>query len=77
MRLTSSKQRRAVAGAIGATSVILALVTNEPSGLLVAIGAVSICIGWKEGLAAIAVASLISSVTLLSPEYGSANNQLL
>ena len=70
MELTSSKQRRAVAGAIGAASVLLALFADEPSGLLVAIAAVCICVGWKAGLVAIAAGSLLSSVILLSPAYG-------
>ena len=56
MELTSTIQRRAVAVAIGAASVLLALFASEPSGLLVAIAVVCICIGWKAGLAAIAAA---------------------
>ena len=36
MGLTSMTQRRAVAGAIGAGTVLLALFAGEPSGLLVA-----------------------------------------
>ncbi len=56
MELTSTKQRRAVAGAIGAASVLLALFAGEPSGLLVAIAAICICVGWKAGLVAIAAA---------------------
>src|SRR5262245_15530 len=71
MELTSTKQRRAVAAAISAASVVLALFANEPSGLLVAVAAVCICIGWQAGLAAIAVgAALLSSVMLLSSRYG-------
>ncbi|RWD32575.1 MAG: PAS domain-containing sensor histidine kinase [Mesorhizobium sp.] len=70
MELRSSKQRRAVAGAIGAASVLLTLFANEPSSLLVAVAAVCICVGWKAGLMAIAAASLLSSAILLSPKYG-------
>src|SRR5215470_13746787 len=69
MELTSTIQRRVVAIAVSAAGVLLALLSNEPSGLLVAIAAVCICVGWKAGLAAIAV-GLISSVSLLSPAYG-------
>jgi PAS domain S-box-containing protein len=71
MKLTSTNQRRAVAAAISVVGVILALFANEPSGLLVAIAAVCICIGWQAGLAAIAVgAALLSSLMLLSSKYG-------
>ena len=71
MELTSSVQRRAVALAISVASALLALITNEPSGLLVAVAAVCICVGSRAGLAAIAIGALLSSVTLLSPAYGS------
>lgn len=71
MKLTSTNQRRAVAAAISVAGVILALFASEPSGLLVAIAAVCICIGWQAGLAAIAVgAVLLSSLMLLSSRYG-------
>jgi PAS domain S-box-containing protein len=71
MKLRSMVQRRAVAAAISAASVVLALVANEPSGLLVAIATVCICIGWQAGLAAVAVgAALLSSLMLLYPTYG-------
>src|SRR5262245_34956692 len=70
MVLTSTKQRRAVACVIGAVSVVVALFANEPSALLVAIAAASICLGWKAGLATIAAGGLLSSVILLSPSYG-------
>ena len=70
MELTSTRQRRAVAGAIGAASVLLALFAGEPSALLVAVAAVCICVGWKAGLVAIAVGGLLSSVILFSPAYG-------
>ena len=71
MMLTSMVQRRTVAAAISAASVVLALITNEPAGLLVAVAAASICCGWQMGLAAIAVsAALLSSSMLLSSTYG-------
>jgi PAS domain S-box-containing protein len=72
MELTSMTQRRAVAGAIGAGTVLLALFAGEPSGLLVAIAAICICVGWKAGLAAIAAGSLLSAVILRADgaEYG-------
>src|SRR5262245_52430912 len=55
MKLTSTKQRRAVAAAITAVGVVLALFANEPAGLLVGVAAASICCGWQMGLGAIAV----------------------
>src|SRR5262249_40931590 len=70
MELTSTIQRRVVAIAISAAGFLLALLSNEPSGLLVAIAAVCICVGWKAGLAAIALGGLLSAVSLLSPAYG-------
>ena len=66
MELTSTKQRRAVALAISAASVLLALFVNEPSGLLVAIAAISICIGWEAGLVAVAAAGLLLGVVSFS-----------
>lgn len=74
MELTSSRQRRLVAAAIGAASVLLACFAHEPSGLLVAVTAVCICVGWKAGLAAVAAASLLSAVILLSPAYAAENS---
>ncbi|MEI9431988.1 PAS domain-containing sensor histidine kinase [Mesorhizobium sp. Cs1299R1N3] len=68
MELTSSKQRRAVALVIGATSVLLAISIDEPSGLLVAVAIICICIGWKAGLVAVAAAGLLSSAILFLPE---------
>ena len=70
MELTSTKQRRAVALAISAASVLLALFVNEPSGLLVAVAAVCICIGWEAGLVAVAAAGLVMSVILFSSGSG-------
>ena len=71
MELTSTKQRRAVAAAISAASVVLSLFANEPSGLLVAIAAASICCGWQMGLAAIAGGTaLLSSLMFLYPTSG-------
>ncbi|RWA64043.1 MAG: PAS domain-containing sensor histidine kinase [Mesorhizobium sp.] len=71
MGLTSMTQRRAVAAAIGAGSALLAFFAGEPSGLLVTIAVICICVGWKTGLAAIAAASLFSAVML--PAYGAEN----
>ncbi|MET3521895.1 PAS domain-containing sensor histidine kinase [Mesorhizobium abyssinicae] len=71
MELKSMTQRRAVAAAIGAVSFFLALSAGEPSGLLVTIAVISICVGWKTGLAAIAVGSLLSAEIL--PAYGTEN----
>ncbi|WP_095088274.1 PAS domain-containing sensor histidine kinase [Mesorhizobium sophorae] len=68
MKLTSMTQRRVVAGAIGAGTVLFALFAGEPSGLLVAIAAICFCVGWKAGLAAIAAGSLLSAVIV--PAYG-------
>ena len=76
MELTSSHQRRVVAAAIGAASVLVAWFAREPSGLLVAIAAACICFGWKAGLGAVAVGSLLSSVILLSPAYGAENGSV-
>ncbi|KWV58499.1 PAS domain-containing sensor histidine kinase [Rhizobium altiplani] len=73
MELTSSQQRRAVAAAVSVASALLALLTHEPSGLLVAVATLGICIGWKTGLAAVVTTSLISALILLSPEYGTEN----
>ncbi|RWK71710.1 MAG: PAS domain-containing sensor histidine kinase, partial [Mesorhizobium sp.] len=70
MELTSTKQRRAVALAIGAASVFLALFVNEPYILLVAVAVICICIGWEVGLAAVAAAGLLSCVILFSLELG-------
>ncbi|WP_292320459.1 PAS domain-containing protein, partial [Mesorhizobium sp.] len=64
-------QRRAVAAAIGVGSALLAFFAGEPSGLLVTIAVICICVGWKTGLAAIAAASLFSAVML--PAYGAEN----
>ncbi|WP_244420722.1 PAS domain-containing sensor histidine kinase [Mesorhizobium japonicum] len=48
---------------------MLALFTGEPSGLLVAIAAVCICLGWKAGLAATAAGGLICALILMAPGY--------
>lgn len=69
MELTSSIQRRAVAGAIGVASVGLSLFASEPSALLVAIAVVCICIGWKAGLAAVGAGGVLAAAILLSPAY--------
>ncbi|RUV63902.1 PAS domain S-box protein [Mesorhizobium sp. M5C.F.Ca.IN.020.29.1.1] len=70
MNLVSTKQRRAVALAVGASSVLLALFVNEPSGLLVAVAVICICLGWEAGLVAVAAAGLLSPVILFSLESG-------
>jgi PAS domain S-box-containing protein len=70
MELTSTKQRRAVALAIGAASVLLALLVNEPYVLLIAVAVICICIGWQAGLVAVAAAGLLSSVILFSLASG-------
>jgi PAS domain S-box-containing protein len=70
MELTSTKQRRAVALAIGAASVLLALFVNEPYVLLVAVAVICICIGWAAGLVAVAATGLFSSAILFSLESG-------
>ncbi|MEQ1953956.1 PAS domain-containing sensor histidine kinase [Mesorhizobium yinganensis] len=72
MELTSTKQRRAVALAIGAASVLLALLANEPYVLLVAVAVICVCIGWEAGLLAVAAAGLLSSVILFSLQAGAA-----
>ncbi|MGX5850050.1 PAS domain-containing sensor histidine kinase [Mesorhizobium sp. PL10] len=74
MELTSSHQRRVVAAAIGAASVLLAWFAHEPSSLLVAVTAVCICVGWQAGLASVVVASLLAAVILLSPAHGAGNS---
>jgi PAS domain S-box-containing protein len=76
MELMSSIQRRAVAGAIGVASVGLSLLAGEPSGLLVAIAAVCICIGWKAGLAAVGAGGVLAAVILLSPAYAAENGEV-
>ncbi len=73
MELTSSRQRRAVSAALSLASALLALLTHEPSGLLVAVATVSVCIGWKGGLVTAVSASLLSTVILLSPSSGMEN----
>jgi len=73
MELSSSRQRRALAAAVSVACALLTLLTREPSALLVAVATVCICIGWKEGLAAVAAVSLISAVIFLAPDYGSEN----
>jgi PAS domain S-box-containing protein len=73
MELSSSQQRRAVAAAISVASALLTLLTHEPSGLLVVVATVCICIGWKEGLAAVVAVSVMSAVMLLLPEHGAEN----
>src|SRR5262249_47802685 len=65
--------RRVLAAAIGAVSALLAWFAHEPSGLLVAVAAMCICVGWKAGLATVAAASLLSAVILLSPAYRAEN----
>src|SRR4051794_398635 len=69
MELTSSQQRRAVAVAVSVASALLALLTHEPSGLLIAVVTVCVWMGWKAGLAAVGAASLMSAIILLRPEY--------
>src|SRR5262245_65547505 len=74
MELTSSHQRRVVATAIGAASVLLAWFAHDPSSLLVAVAAVCICFGWKAGLAAVAAASLLAAGILRLPASGTENS---
>jgi PAS domain S-box-containing protein len=76
MELTSTKQRRVVALAIGAASVLLALFVDEPYVLLVAVAVICICIGWEAGLVAVAIAALLSFVTLFSGESGATGGAL-
>jgi PAS domain S-box-containing protein len=76
MALMSPTPRRIVAMIIAASGVALAWVTAEPAGLLVAVAAVSICLGWQAGLAAIAVLGLAASPVLLAPAQAAANGPL-
>ncbi|OEO28530.1 PAS domain-containing sensor histidine kinase [Devosia insulae DS-56] len=52
MEITSSLVRRNLAIAIALLGMVLALLTAEPSGLMVSVAAIAICFGWKPGLAA-------------------------
>src|SRR5262245_22065358 len=70
MELTSSHQRRVVAAAIGAASVIISWFAGEPSGLLVAVAVDSICVGWDAGVAAGARPSLLAAFISRSPISG-------
>jgi len=69
MELTSSQQRRAVAAGISVACLLVTLLTRDPSGLLVVVAIVCICVGWKAGLVAVAATSLMSAAMLLSPLY--------
>lgn len=73
MELSSSQQRRAVAAAVGVACVLVTLLTHDPSGLLVVVAIVCVCMDWRSGLVAVAATSLISAVMLLSPEYVAEN----
>jgi PAS domain S-box-containing protein len=66
MELTSSTHRRAVALAICAAGVLAAWLLLEPAGLLVAVAAICIWLGWQAGLAAITATGLLWAVILFS-----------
>ncbi|MCA1403956.1 PAS domain-containing protein [Ensifer sp. IC3342] len=55
MEAMSSTKRRALAGVISAAGALLAWFSSDPSGLLIAVAAACICIGWKTGLLTIVV----------------------
>jgi PAS domain S-box-containing protein len=59
MVVSSQVQRRAIAVAIGGAGLIVAGLTLEPSGLLVAVAATSIWLGWQAGLVAIAISTVL------------------
>lgn len=69
MELTSSQQRRTVAASISVACLLVTLLTRDPSGLLVVVAIVCICLGWGAGLVAVAATSLMSAAMLLSPHY--------
>ena len=73
MELTSSQQRRAVAAGISVACLLVTLLTHDPSGLLVVVATVCVCLGWKAGLVAVAATSLMSAAMLLSPPYATEN----
>ncbi|NOV20303.1 PAS domain-containing sensor histidine kinase [Ensifer adhaerens] len=58
MESMSSTKRRAVAASVGSVGILLAVITSDPTALLVTIGAVCIGIGWRAGLLAVAASGL-------------------
>ncbi|WFU49812.1 PAS domain-containing sensor histidine kinase [Sinorhizobium terangae] len=61
MEAMSSTKRRAFAAAISAAGALLAWFSSDPTGLLIAVAAACICIGWKGGLLAIAIAGFAAA----------------
>jgi len=72
MELPSFVKRRTLAIAAGAAGVLLAGLTMQPSGLLIAVVAVCICLGWRHGLAALVGADLLAYAMLFLNGAGDA-----
>jgi PAS domain S-box-containing protein len=64
--VTSSVQRRLLALAICAAGLLMAWFALEPAGLLVAVAAICIWLGWQAGLGAIAVTGALWTGILIS-----------
>ncbi len=64
MEAMSSTKRRALAAAIGFVGVLLSLVSTDPTALLIAVGAVCICVGWRSGLVAIVIVGFAAAAIL-------------
>lgn len=67
MEAISRRTRNLLAILTSAAGVALACVSQEPASLMIAIAASWICLGWRAGLAAVAVATLFFSLILIYP----------
>lgn len=67
MEATSKGKRTLLAAATGAAGVLLAWLSHEPASLLIAVAAAWMTIGWRAGLAAVVLASLLFAAILQAP----------
>ena len=74
--VTRSNQRRALAALISTLGIMSAWFSAEPAGLLLVVGAMSICFGWQKGFAAVVVTAAIGAALLQPPIYGGDDGSL-
>jgi PAS domain S-box-containing protein len=67
MEAISKRQRNLLALATSAVGVVFACISQEPASLLIAVAASWLCVGWRAGLVAVAVTTLLFSGILYYP----------
>lgn len=67
MEAISRRSRNLLAIATSAAGAVLAGISHEPAGLMIAIAASWICLGWRAALVAVPIATLFFSLVLFYP----------